>query len=347
LALGLLSAGGSACRRDSTDRSDLKALAVSAASLESPPPPRRHGRPVTPGTSGAAWLALSAERELLVQSKELSERCAKTFEGDDAAAHKACIAELSASRAALSAVLRTADAERGEAPAPVHPLAPADAQTRLPREFIAFCSRARAEALGSFRGDAKDAALGTCARTLEVARDFSLGGNLVAAMSVVTCIEHLAPACTKTVGAASPAAVASFATDLASVEETFPKFGTLARAELFSVQLSLCGTFLEPAERTSLGPLGRATVALAERNKPPMMEQGLHKSMCQTSVAAALVRDRAYQVPRGSKEREAVLQEGKKALDDEKVASMDLGKYEDRWDAARKQIGDLRALAKK
>jgi hypothetical protein len=349
LALGTLALAfaGIGCRREVAPHGDLSALVAGAKALEAPPGPRRIARPTIPGTSGEALLALGAQLASLAQSKELAERCAKTFEGEDPSAHKACALELAGTESAFAAILRTADAERAVAPAPLHPLAPTDTVSRLPRELLAFCSHARTRALGSMRSDTKDAGLGTCARALEVVRDFSLGGNLVAAMSVSSCIDTLAPACGRVLGGSARSAAQTFAQDLGNIEESLPGFSVIARGELFSVQLSLCGTFLAPNDRAELGPLGQATVAMAERNKPPAMEQGLHQHLCKTGIAAALVRDRAYQYPRGSTERERVLREGKEAIEGEKVASMDLGKYEERWEAGRTQLRELRARAQR
>jgi hypothetical protein len=42
-----------------------------------------------------------------------------------------------------------------------------------------------------------------------------------------------------------------------------------------------------------------------------------------------------------------VLREGKEAIEGEKVASMDLGKYEERWEAGRTQLRELRARAQR
>lgn len=353
VSVGAMTSGGGCSREDTARKASLRRnLSTIAARVEARPHPRvmRRDAPAMPGTFGDAFTAREAERKALEGANDTAARCAKRSAQEDAGANddaerQRCVSDLRATRAALETILDLGRTERAGAPAAANPLAPMNAPL-IAKSLLATCNHSTAHAMTALEGGRPEEAARLCTQTLEVARDYAAGANLVGAVTVATCIEKLEPPCKRALGTLTNAEVRSKARqDLQVVADSLPPFVEFAEAELVAVHLPLCGNYLEPAERAQLGPLGRAVVdtADAQYRALPSGELSMHLTLCLEGVEAADVAARAYREPSGSAARARLLEEHEKKKQKQTLTGANMGPYADKYEGG---IAKVRALAR-
>lgn len=330
LALIALSAPSAACSRKSSptrgaDLQQARAEVTEAArALEARSfvrAPRRS--PALAGSFGDLFDAHAAERAAVSDAADRLTPCLLSSDGGGASAGEGCAAALAPTKAALDALLDLTRAERGGTHSSFHPFA---ALAVPDRSFPALCKRATAEVRLAAREGRTDDARETCMRALEATRDDALGANLVGAMLAASCVEQIAPAC--------EAAAARGSGAVAVVAQTWPPFTDFVDAELGRISLERCATLLTDEDRGKLGPLGQAALTRARESTRamPRREVEMFEHLCVTGARSDGLVRRAFRAPRGSAERKDLLDQARRATP---VASPDLEKYEERWEAAR------------
>lgn len=290
--------------------------------------PRRS--PPLAGSFGELFDAHAAERDALTTATDRVTPCLVSGDGGVSSPGEGCAAALAPTKAALEALLDLTRAERGGAQSSFHPFA---AFAVPDRSFPALCKRATAEVRLASREGRADDARETCARALEAVRDNTQGANLVGAMIAAACVEQIAPAC-------EAAGATRGSTALTAVAQTWPPFTDFVDAELGRISLERCAALLTDEDRGKLGPLGLAALTRARdaASGLPRGEVGMYEHLCVTGARSDGLVRRAFRAPRGSAERKELLEQARRATP---VASADLEKYEEKWEASRATLKRL------
>ena len=309
-----------------------KALSATASALEATtyPRPVSRQRASIPGAFGELFAAKEAERSALESAGASLEKC---VEG---------CAALDTMQAAADALLDAGRAERGGTPLGAGPFAPKNAPPHA-KALVSLCRHSKAAIARDVRAGHAEAGALRCAGTIEVARDFVYGGTVLATATAAACVEAVAEPCRAALAAAPEAVRTRVRADLGAAAASLPPFADAALAENVRIELGICGSYLDAAERERLGPRGREVVLESDRDLAalPAREKTLHLELCHEAHDAEVLAVAAYRAPKGSPDRDRAMAEYTRTTSKMRVPPPPLDEHETRYDRARSTIESL------
>lgn len=299
-----------------------------------------------PGRFGDHFFAKATERAALEQAKAALEGCARRLSTSKSASDASVpeCADLARLKGAADALLDLGRSEEGGAPIGAGPFQTKTSEP-LVKPLLALCHHGAGSVLADTLGGHAEAATVRCTSTMEVMRDFTYGGTVLATTAAAACVEAMADPCRVALDAA-PADVRTKArADLAAVASSMPPFADAVLAELVRIELESCGALLGPTERDRLGPRARAVVAQSDRDRDalPARERSMHVQLCLETHQAQTLAVEAHRAAKGTPERAKAVAAYQEAAKKMAVPPPPFDEYERRYEVAK---GTLDALAR-